>query len=676
MYLKPLLAILIISGQTAAQHKADTAAVAEQYDTEVHHAKISCEADTIYGGRLLDEVVVTGTRSPRFLKDTPVQTRLITSADIMRTGAADIQQLLEREMPGVEFSYAMNQQTHLNLGGFGGQSVLFLVDGERMAGETMDDIDFRRITMDNVERIEIVRGAVSALYGSNATGGVVNIITRRADSRRIRLEGSLSKHDTQRWAMTWSEGCGSVANALSLTATSTDNYDVKSAPSPVTRVISTIYGDRVYNVKDRFTWKAGSRITMSARAGYFFRETERSKDCPERYRGASAGLGADVSFGDGSTLKARYSFDQYDKSDYQRIAHTDIRDYSNVQNSMGVTYVRDLGTSLSLTAGGDYMHDWLYNSHLAHDTRKQYCLDAFAQLSWRMSDRVETVAALRYDHFSDGSLSRLTPKATVCYRPSRDMTLRAGYGMGFRAPTLKEKYYDFDMSGIWIVEGNPHLRPETSHNYSVSMDYRHNSLDISASLSYSRVKDKIASCAPYFKQDSDKIPYLPYANMRGTDVYGGELSVRHAWPCGLSARVGYAYTKESSPRDADGNRTGSQYIPAREHSLSARLDYVRRLSDSYSIYTGLDAKALSGVDSHEYANYYDLTQGMVRVHYPAYALCNLYVTQHVAQWLHITLCVDNLLNYRPKYYYLNSPLTDGMSLRMHIAADVDRLWKR
>ena len=81
----------------------------------------------------LGELVVTGTRVPKLLKDTPVQTRLITSAQISRSDATDIQDLLQQEMPGLEFTYAMNQQTHLNFNGQGGQSVLFLVDGERLA---------------------------------------------------------------------------------------------------------------------------------------------------------------------------------------------------------------------------------------------------------------------------------------------------------------------------------------------------------------------------------------------------------------------------------------------------------------------------------------------------------------------------------------------------------------
>lgn len=138
--------------------------------------------DTIFAEDSLVEVVVTGTRTPKLLKETPIQTRVISARDIARQDATNVQDLLQQELPGVEFSYAMNQQTHLNFSGFGGQGVLFLIDGERLAGETMDDVDFSRLTMDNVERIEIVKGAASALYGSNAVGGVVNIITKRRTS--------------------------------------------------------------------------------------------------------------------------------------------------------------------------------------------------------------------------------------------------------------------------------------------------------------------------------------------------------------------------------------------------------------------------------------------------------------------------------------------------------------
>ena len=142
---------------------------------------ISLSAQTAFRDSVeLDPIVVTASHTPKSLKDAPVVTRLITLRDIKIVDATNIQDLLIQEIPGLEFGFAMSQETSLIMSGFGGNSVLFLVDGERMAGETMDNVDYNRMNLDNVGRIEIVKGASSALYGSNAVGGVVNIISRES----------------------------------------------------------------------------------------------------------------------------------------------------------------------------------------------------------------------------------------------------------------------------------------------------------------------------------------------------------------------------------------------------------------------------------------------------------------------------------------------------------------
>lgn len=619
----------------------------------------------------LGEVVVTGTRTPKFLKDTPIQTRVITSREIEKTDATNIQDLLQQELPGVEFSYAMNQQTHLNFSGFGGQGVLFLIDGERLAGETMDDVDFTRLNMDNVERIEIVKGAASALYGSNATGGVINIITKKTDKPwTLNVNGRLARHNEQRYGASFGLNGKRLGNMFTANYTDVDNFDVHSAAGPVTRIISTVYGDRTLNLKDQLVWSPSRNVEIAGRVGYFFRQTTRTAEQPERYRDFSGGLRIDWTLSDHDMLQANYAFDQYDKSDYQKLRKLDIRDYSNVRNTFRLLYNHTFGSGDILTAGADFMHDYLFNTNLDNTERKQDSFDFFMQYDWRISQKLEAVGAVRYDYFSDGGESRLTPKLNLCYKPVRNLSLRAGYGMGFRAPTLKEKYYDFDMAGIWIVEGNAALKSEISHNLNLSAEYVKGHYNLTASAYYNKVENKLATGAPYFRTPSDKLPYLPYTNLDGYSVYGGEIGVQARWDNGMSARFTYAYTKEELPTDKQGNAVNNQYIPARRHSLNVRYDYDRQFSARYGISAGISGRLLSGTENEEYRNYYDVSQGTVRVSYPVYTMWKLSLVQRIGKAVKLTTALDNLFNYRPKYYYLNSPVTDGINFQIGLSVDI------
>lgn len=623
----------------------------------------------------LNEVVVTGTRTPKFLKDTPIQTRVINAKELARLDATNVQDLLQQELPGVEFSYAMNQQTHLNFSGFGGQGVLFLVDGERLAGETMDDVDFTRLNMDNVERIEIVKGAASALYGSNATGGVINIITKRnRQPWTLNVNARYAKHNEQRYGATWGLNSKHWNNMLSAHFNRMDNYDVHSAANPVTRIISTVYGDKTVNLKEQLTWSPASNFSLTGRAGYFFRETVRSADQPERYRDFSGGLRMNWQISDADDLQASYAFDQYDKSDYLRITRLDIRDYSNVQNSFRLLYNHTFGGGDVLTVGSDLLHDYLYNTNLEGEIRKQDSWDLFAQYDWRLNDQWELVGALRYDYFSDGKDSHLTPKLNVCYKPLRNLAIRAGYGMGFRAPTLKEKYYNFDMSGIWIVEGNEHLKSEVSHNFNLSAEYTKGHYNYTASIYYNKVKNKLSTAAPYFKTAEDKLPYLPYSNLDDYSVCGGEVGAQAKWNNGLGARITYAYTKEQLAKDKDGNSINNQYIPAREHALNVRMDYDRQISSNYGLNIGLQGRVLSGVENVEYKDYYDVSKGTISVEYPAYTLWKLSLVQRIGKAVKVNAALDNLFGYKPKFYYLNSPITDGVTFQIGVSIDIDKFF--
>ena len=247
------------------------------------------------------------------------------------------------------------------------------------------------------------------------------------------------------------------------------------------------------------------KLKFIGRLAMFRRDVARTSDTYDTYYSASSGLRGLWEISSNDHLDLSYSFDQYDKAnDYKRTKRL-IRHYSNVQNSFRGVYSHNWSRGDILTLGADYMHDHLKNKNLGDKKFSQNIFDAFAQYDWLISPQWELVGALRYDHFSDTDNSRFTPKVSVRYQPKGfpshrgdgsgkgSLSLRFGYGMGFRAPSLKERYYNFDMANIWIVQGNPNLKAETSHNFTASADYTTGHYNFTLSAYYNDVRNKIAT---------------------------------------------------------------------------------------------------------------------------------------------------------------------------------------
>lgn len=607
---------------------------------------------------MLSEVVVTATQQPRLLKDCPVQTIVISSTDIALSDPTSLQQLLQSELPSIEFSYAMNQQPHLNFGGFAGQNVLFLIDGQKMAGETMDDIDFSRIDVSSIERIEIIRGASSALYGSNASGGVVNIITRRpTDKLRAQIGFRAGSHALRRYTASIDNHLSKFTNSLQLTAQRISTFNVRNHTAPQAMVVTSVFGHRTLNARDRLTYSPLHNLTISANLGFFMKELPREVDAPERYRSYTAALNGQWEINPSNHLEATYSFDQYDKSQLYKISSAEIRSYSNVQNSVKLLYRFSPSKQHTLTVATQFVNDFLLNNKMESPRHTQRNFNIFAQHDWIPSTHFELVSALRFDHISQsGSLSRLTPKISARYSPISNLDLRAAYGMGFRAPSLKELFYDFDMAGIWTIKGNPNLAAELSHNFNFSIDYSRSGYSFSALAFFNQIKNRITTSLPYYHPNESQ-PIVNYINLPHYRTAGTELTIKARWQCGLGAKISYAYTYEHTPS----SQTTSQFMPTRPHSISTRIDWHREISQSYSVQIALHGRWMSNVVNRELINYYSPADGFTRVNYPAYTIWQLTTAHTLFSRLTLHLTVDNLFNYRPTYYYLNSPLTTGTS---------------
>ena len=632
----------------------------------------------------LNPIVVTASHTPKTLKDAPVVTRLITLHDIKIVDATNIQDMLTQEIPGLEFGLAMSQETSLNMSGFGGNAVLFLVDGERMAGETMDNTDYNRMNLDNVGRIEIVKGASSALYGSNAVGGVVNIISR--ENLEPWTANANTRYNT--FGHEWRNGASFSFNTekwnsqTSFQHTMIDPVDLPKAHTSEEIAIelmkkaqglpydesvlnddsniSRLYGQKTYNVKERLTWRATDQLTLTGRGGYFFRTSERDT-YDYHFKGYSAGLKGRYAWDHARNLELSYAYDQYDKANFLPDGtRTHDHDYSNQQHVVHALYHHPIGKN-SLLLGADYLHDYLTTYQFIDNTsHTQNNIDAYAQFDWNITERLNVVGSVRYDYFSASCLDAFTARlAVVCKLPL--FTLRGNYASGFRAPTLKEMYMHFDMGNMgYMIIGNPELEPEKSHNFNVAIE-RQNRIRHSGILDgvynftlmgYCNIFDKRITTIDYTYEGMESALYW---NEDGVNVWGVDLSMGHYFDWGLTLKINYSWMHET------GNVWFSQFNQPRNHSLTWRIGYAHRFSRHYALDAALSGRSQGKPQS----GHTDVDQG--------YTIWKLMLQHHLWRGVHLNTAIDNLFNFKPKAYYYSSPLTTGTSFSIGLSVDLDKI---
>lgn len=611
--------------------------------------------------KLLDEVVVTATRTPKALKEVPVVTRLISTEEIERSDASNIQDLLAEELPGLEFGYAMTQETTLNLSGFGGNAVLFLVDGERLAGETMDNIDYNRLDLDNVGQVEIVKGASSALYGANAVGGVVNLISRESTdpwnvnvNSRYRAAGKEWRNganinfNSGRWSSTTNVRQSTV-ESIRLTGL----FDTESK-------IHEIYGGNTLNVKERLTFRPTANLRLTARGGFFRRASDRST-YTDRYTDYTGGIRSLWTIGTHRNLEVSYSYDQYDKARYVNDTRTHDHDYSNRQHIVRVLFNNFFGKN-ALTVGGDILHDYLTTYQFAaNGARRQTSADIFAQFDWNPSRVVNLVASVRDDYFSASCDNAVTARLASMFK-FKQLSIRASYSGGFRAPSLKEMYMNFYMAGIQMIYGNPDLKPERSHNFNAAIEHYGEIRGTifkgkySATLSgYYNYYDRRITTTD-FPGDDTREEGAIYANEKGVKVAGADIASRYRAVCGFGLSASYNYLHVA------GRSIDSQFTQPRPHSATWRIDFQHEIGRFYQFYLGLSGRYLSKPKSR-----YE-TDG-------AYTMWKLIFQQYVWKGVKVNFAIDNLFNYIPEVYYWNSAPTPGRTWSLGISLDIDRMFR-
>ena len=515
-----LSAVLLFSGSTAF------AQIHQMTRTDSARAERSHD---------LNPVVVTGTGHHQRLKATATPVRTLTNREFQEQGIATFEDAVTRMLPQVSMAPS-SMGSFLRMNGLGNKYLLILINGQKLSGDISGNVDLARINMSRVKRIEVLDGAASSLYGSDAIGGVINIITDQPPNQligvtsdtRVSGEGKLTENVN---LDIYTHGFGSYTSYTHDRADSYQTNDLvykKGSTTETQQTLAPLFtGYRSHLLSQRFTFSpdrerrsVSSRGTYSLNAGIDYNDkiTDRPNTNPDiaggtdyemHYRALRWYAGGIYKFSPKNSLQVDFTSDhfRYGK-DYDVATKSQaVGDYvqSKRQHTMEGQAKAILGLAKDGTTifGADWRRDHLEaTSGNIDQAANIFALYGQHEHKLRLGSGFATATlGLRYDYHENFG-SHVTPKAALMYSIGH-FNLRANYSAGFRAPGLDELHYHYfavNRGKPQIIFGNRDLDPEKSHYVSVGAEYRTARFAVGVTGFINRVRDMVV------RQDIDIDP--------------------------------------------------------------------------------------------------------------------------------------------------------------------------
>ena len=462
----------------------------------------------------LNPVVVTGSGHHQRLKSTATPVHVLSSQEIKEQGITTFDAALTRMMP--QASMAPNSMgTFLRLNGLGNKYILILINGQKLTGDISNNVDLNRINMSRVKRIEVLDGAASSLYGSDAIAGVINIITDQPTQNLVSITSDthVSGHGILTESVTldiYKNGFGSYTSFTHDRADSYQTTDLeykKGSDTETQKTIAPLFtGYRSNIIGQKLTYAPNQHLALNAGLDYSYKITDRPEtreditggtDYEMRYKGFRWNIGGIYKFTAKNSLQADFTVDRFRYGKEYDVETKDyaISDYvqSKKQRSMEAELKAILGLMENSTTifGADWRKDYLTASS-GNIQQNVYTLAAYAQHEQTLLKSLTATVGLRLTHHETFG-NHLTPKATLMYAPG-NFRFRATYSAGFRAPGLDELYYHYfsvNRGKPQIIFGNQDLSPEKSKYFSLNAEFRTQQIAISLTGYLNRINDMV-----------------------------------------------------------------------------------------------------------------------------------------------------------------------------------------
>ncbi len=543
--------------------------------------------------KILNEVVITATKTKRQLSTTTVPVTLIQTKDVKNTNALRLQGVLDESTGLNTVSSALG--TGIQMQGLDADYSLIMIDGVPIIGRLNGVLDLSRLSVSNIDHIEIVKGPSSVLFGSNALAGVVNIITKSpTDKKSLGLTAKAGSFKTYDYTIDAGFSSGKYKASMSANYYQTGGYDLASNYQGY-NLSTDYYGKTVsphdnyaLSFQNEFQFTKKTKIFLNAR---YFNEKEVYQfiDADDKIINGSGrvkdwSVKPWLSHQFSAKLKStlRYSYNQYGTNTDEIFQNNAVYSRAFYNEKYGVLELQNdykINKNNELTLGGGYEREGVQTSRLSdnqfHNANNKY---VYLQYILTHKDKLNVVVGARYEQHQNYA-SQFNPKLSFKYNISPKYVLKASIGRGFKKPDFKQLYFNYTNNAIgytvlgttYVEEGIANLLaqnqiaidPET--NQPVIYDLYHKILEtggkidaesstgINLGLSIRAVKNTIIDVNLFRNDLKNLIETTPialknngwqaysYQNINRVFTQGAELNIKYYWGDHIKVCAGYQF---------------------------------------------------------------------------------------------------------------------------------------
>jgi len=520
----------------------------------------------------LDDIVVTSTRSGYLLRDVPIATEVIGKKEIDESGAITISELLQQRA-GVSTSTNVDGGAIFNMLGLDSRYILILKNGQPITGQFNNRVDLNHISTNRLKKIEIIKGPGSAIYGSDAMGGVINIITEEVrSSPSIRLNYRASSFGVTPNQIS-NDPVNSIIKSSIILPINNFNFstDITYQHFLKGQQFEYISADQVdkINFNNELTWNSKFHALNISHQKY--------NQIDEGATKLSNGivLYTNKTNINRNQLTLNHKWKLKDNFSVEQTIRNAIYDRKyNVNNSDGSLSTEDIteekNTEYEILFNYS-LSDYLYNGgvefsnpeyksdRITGGAQQKNVLGIFNQVAWNISQKINIVSGLRFDVYGD--TTAVSPRLAISFKSNDRWTYRLAYGHGFRAPSFMESLIDWQhLQFGYTVKGNPALKPEISKGFTLGAEYRNQNNFQLSTLLYANTFSNL------IKDYALEPGLLSYENIEKAYFTGIEIITKWA----ISNQLASSFTLNYVNNEDGNNKQIPNTIPL---SLGSRLSY-------------------------------------------------------------------------------------------------------